>query len=459
MDRDRQPNEQLKALLTEGRLSNKAFARAVQMRADAAGDDVSIDHTSVTRWLKGGTPRTATAQHITGVLAERLGRAVTFEDAGLRAAVVYAAPLGLAYGEQAGEALDTTEQLLDGDLVEARALLTASTHDAAWSQAGLAWIVRPDDDPLPQPATGRRVGASDVQAIRRSTALFSQLDDQFGGDHGRRAVAQFIRSDVAPLLRGTYTDLTGRALFAAAAEAVHLLAWMSYDAGAHGMAQRYFIQALRLAQAGADVVFAASTLDAMSHQATYLGRFGEAAKLARAARQGSREAATPTLTAHFFAMEARALAGAGDRAGTETALCHAQQLFERRRPDDDPDFIRYFDAGELAAEIGHCYRDLKGGTRAADAARTALTGSPRSDFFVSMVQAQALLQAGDLDHACSVVREALDAGESLKSARCVQYVRRFRLALGQRAASARGAVELGDYAADNRLWIAGGTAA
>jgi hypothetical protein len=459
MLRDQKSNDRLKLLLDETRMSRKAFARAVQLRADAAGDVVSVDHTSVTRWLRGGGPRGATARHITAVLSERLGRALTLEDTGFRAVLAFAPGLGLGYNDNVGDTVDTSEQLLDGDLSEARTLLTASTNDAAWSQAGLAWMVRPDDDPLPPPVSCRRVGSSDILAIRRATALFSQMDDQFGGEHGRRAVAQFIRSDVAPLLRGTYTDLTGRALFAAAAEATHLLAWMSYDAGVHGLAQRYFIQALRLAQAGDDVLFAAGTLDAMSHQATYLGRFGEAAKLARAARQGSGQLAPPTLAAHFYAMEARALAGAGDRAGTETALSQAQHLFEHRKPDDGPTFISYFDEGELSAEIGHCYRDLDGGARAADAARLALTGSPRSDFFVTMVQAHSLLQAGGLDEACLVVRGALDAGAQLKSARCVQYVSRFRAALGQGAAKAAVALDLADYAAENRLWIAGGDAA
>jgi hypothetical protein len=290
-------------------------------------------------------------------------------------APVYSADAGLAYPNAAGEAVDVAEHLLDGELSEARALLTAPTSDAAWSEAGLAWMVRPDVEPLPAAATDLRVGASDVAILHTSTAMFSQLDDQFGGEHARRAVAQFIRSDIVPMLRGRYTDATRRALFSAAAEALHLLAWMSYDAGEHGMGQRYFVQAFRLAQAGGDDLFAASTLDAMSHQATHLHRFGEAAKLARAARHGTRQTATPTLTAHFYAMEARALAGMGDRVGTEAALSKAESQFERRRPDDDPEFIRYVDEGELAAEIGHCYRDLAGGARAVEAARQALTGS------------------------------------------------------------------------------------
>jgi hypothetical protein len=117
------------------------------------------------------------------------------------------------------------------------------------------------------------------------------------------------------------------------------------------LAQRYFIQALALAQAGGDQLLGASILDAMSHQATYTGRFAEAANLARAARTGTTGIATATLTAHFHTMEARALARLGDAKACDRALAEAVREFERRRPDDDPGWIRYFDESELAAGL------------------------------------------------------------------------------------------------------------
>jgi hypothetical protein len=88
----------------------------------------------------------------------------------------------------------------------------------------------------------------------------------------------------------------------------------------------------------------------------------------------------------------------------------------------------------------------------------ALTGSPRADFFVTMVHADALLQAKNLDKACAVARAALDAGTQLKSARCAQYVRRFREALDEKAHGARAAVELAEYAAGHPLWVRGSAA-
>ena len=245
-------------------------------------------------------------------------------------------------------------------------------------------------------------------------------------------------------------------MFSSVAEAT-LPAWMSYDAAPRSaLAQRYFIQALALAQAGGDRLLGASILDAMSHQATHTGRFAEAANLARAARTGTTGIATATLTAHFHTMEARALARLGDAKACDRALVDAVREFDRRRPDDDPGWIRYFDEAELAAEFGHCLRDLG---RAVDAARYASrsvvtdagTGFVRSDFFATMVLADAHLGAGDLEQACATALRALTEGELIRSARCVNYLRDFRQHL-TRAADATAVTDFGEQARGSRLW-------
>jgi len=211
-----------------------------------------------------------------------------------------------------------------------------------------------------------------------------------------------------------------------------------------------------LAQAGGDRLLGASILDAMSHQATHTGRFGEAASLARAARTGTAGIATPTLTAHFHTMEARALARLGDARGCDRALADAVREFERRTPDDDPAWIRYFDEAELAAEFGHCLRDLG---RASDAVRYAScgvgavdgAGFVRSDFFATMVLADAYLAAGDLEQGCATALAALSAGELIRSARCVNYLREFGRHLA-RAVDTTAVTDFQEQARESRLW-------
>ena len=236
-----------------------------------------------------------------------------------------------------------------------------------------------------------------------------------------------------------------------------LAAWMSYDSTPRSpLAQRYFIQALGLAQAAGDRLLGASILDAMSHQATYTGRFREAANLARAARAGTSGVATATLTAHFHTMEARALARLGDRKACDRALAEAVREYERRNPEDDPGWFQYFDEAELSAEFGHCLRDLG---RAADAARYASRGAgaaangafARSDFFATMVVADAYLAAGELEQACGTALVALSAGEQIRSGRCVNYLREFGDHLA-RAGNTSSVTDFRQQALGSRLW-------
>jgi len=170
------------------------------------------------------------------------------------------------------------------------------------------------------------------------------------------------------------------------------------------------VQALALAPAGDDRLLGGSILDVMSHQATFAGRYTEAATLARAALAGTRGLATPTLPAHYHAMEARALARLHDTKACGHALLETMSAFERTNPQDDPPWFQYFNESEVAAEFGQCMRDLGRPADAIQHAQSALgtTGEfVRSDFFVSLVLADAHLAAGDIDQACSVVLHAL----------------------------------------------------
>jgi transcriptional regulator with XRE-family HTH domain len=364
--------------------------------------------------------------------------------------------IGLVYPDTPSGAAENVALLWRADLSDAP-FLRARLDPDAYKDASLHWLIDPRVQPDDRTARGARIGKADVGRFRATVDLFEQLDNRFGGGHARQSLVQYLSTDADRLLHGQYTDDVGRELFSATAEATLLTAWMTYDSTpGSSLAQRYFVQAVALAQAGDDRLLGASVLDAMSHQATYTGRFDEAANLARAAMTGSRGVATATLTAHFHAMEARALARLGDAKGCDRALADAVREFEQRRPEDDPEWIRYFDESELFAEIGHCFRDLGRPVDAAMHASRSLvaldeTTFMRSDFFVMMVLADSYLDAGELEKACSVVLDALTAGEQIRSARCVGYLREFRQRLTA-AGSSRAAAEFQEQATRSRLW-------
>lgn len=75
----------------------------------------------------------------------------------------------------------------------------------------------------------------------------------------------------------------------------------------------------------------------------------------------------------------------------------------------------------------------------------------RSDFFAMMVLADVHMDAGNPEEACSVALKALSAGEQIRSARCVNYLREFRQRLA-RLEKSRLAVDFNDQAATSRLW-------
>jgi transcriptional regulator with XRE-family HTH domain len=335
---------------------------------------------------------------------------------------------GPEYPATTTQAVATAAALWQADAARSGSALSATVDPAAWNGAALSWMLGQPDRELPT-GQGRQVGPADVARVRASTALFAELDNRFGGPNARRPLINFLASGAAALLHGSYTGQVGRDLFAAVADASLLLAWTSYDSGLHGLAQRYFVHALRLAQTAGDRQLACSVMSAMSHQATFLGHLPEAANLARAAREGLRDLATPVLTAQFAAMEARARARAGDAPGCHAALAIAERAFSDPEPGRDPAFIAYFTQAELSAEIAHCFRDLGDPARAARHAALAAPSDgtfARSDYFVIMVRANALADQGDADQACAVALEALRAGQALTSARAVAYMRRFR---------------------------------
>jgi transcriptional regulator with XRE-family HTH domain len=334
---------------------------------------------------------------------------------------------GTVYPATTEQAITVTSGLWDADIRQWQELLSAPPERGAWNAAALSWLVGQHGGSLPDNDSGRAVGRADVARVRETTALFAQLDNKFGGTHARQPLLQFLNHDTAALLRGRYTEKTGRELFAAAAEATLLAAWTSYDCGLHGLAQRYFIQALRLAESAADRPLACSIMSAMSHQATYLGHFTDAVSLARAAHIGLRDRATPLLTAQFLTMEARALARSGDTRACHAALAAAERAFRPPEPGRDPEFIAYFTDAELADEIAHCFRDLGDARQAAQHAASATGGQyARSDFFAVMVLADALADQDEPEHACQTALTALQLGETLTSQRCASYVEEFR---------------------------------
>ncbi|MGW5661043.1 regulator [Streptomyces sp. NPDC003758] len=475
----RTPNRQLAALIAEAGFSNAGLARRVDQLGLEHGLDLRYDKTSVTRWLRGQQPRGTTPALIAEVFTRRLGRRLTAQDLGLDAcAPVYA---GLEFAATPEEAVDIVSGLWRKDSGS-----HAELRKIAFTPAGLVvpsrdWLIgRPDDkvarcESVPRiPAQGRpaspkfstpleqggppsrqrgqsergpgqKVTGGDIAALRSVGELFRALDNAYGGGHARQALVRYLEHEAEPMLRGTYGEQTGRRLFAAAADLTRLAGWTSYDIGAHGLAQRYFVQALRLAQAAGDRMYGAYVLVTMSRQAVYLGHGREAVQLARVAQQGVGTSAPPVVQALLHAVEARGHGVLGEVRACTSSLVRAERALESARPGDEaPYWARFFDEAQLADEFGHCHRDLQQYRAAIQHAERSLQlrapGYARSRLFCRVVLATARLGLGELDQACQLAAEAAGQAAEMRSVRATEYVRDFerRLEPYKDAAPVRG---------------------
>ncbi|MEU4271224.1 regulator [Streptomyces sp. NPDC026092] len=459
------PNRQLAALIAEAGFSNAGLARRVDQLGLEHGLDLRYDKTSVTRWLRGQQPRGTTPALIAEVFTRRLGRRLSAQDLGLDAcAPVYA---GLEFAASPEEAVDIVSGLWRKDSGS-----HAELRKIAFTPAGLVvpsrdWLIgRADDrvargeppapngrlgpdgrlaqDPRVPPqgrlsvprqrgtdrGPGQRVSSGDISALRSVGELFRTLDHAYGGGHARQALVRYLEHEAEPMLRGTYGESVGRRLFAAAADLTRLAGWTSYDIAAHGLAQRYFVQALRLAQAAGDRAYGSYVLIAMSRQAVYLGHGREAVQLARVAQQGVGSAAPPVVQALLHSVEARGHSVLGEARACGAALARAERALEAARPGDDvPYWARPFDEAQLADEFGHCHRDLQQYRAAAQHAERSLQlrapGFARSRLFCRVVLASARLGLGELDQACALGAEAAQQASEMRSARALEYVRDF----------------------------------
>ncbi|MEU6281517.1 regulator [Streptomyces sp. NPDC047028] len=478
----RTPNRQLAALIAEAGFSNAGLARRVDQLGLEHGLDLRYDKTSVTRWLRGQQPRGTTPALIAEVFTRRLGRRLTAQDLGLDAcAPVYA---GLEFAASPEEAVDIVSGLWRKDSGSHGEL-----RKIAFTPAGLVvpsrdWLIGKADDrvarertprvpaqgrpgphkPAPGPGrvesapalpprpraqaergAGHKVSGGDIAALRSVGELFRTLDDAYGGGHARQALVRYLEHECEPMLRGAYDEPTGRRLFAAAADLTRLAGWTSYDIAAHGLAQRYFVQALRLSQAAADRAYGSYVLVTMSRQAVYLGHGREAVQLARVAQQGVGTGGPPVVQALLHAAEARAHGVLGEVRACTGALVRAERALEAARPGDEvPHWARFFDEAQLADEFGHCHRDLQQFRSAAQHAERALRlrapAHARSRLFCRVVLATARLGLGELDQACTLAAEAAGQAAEMRSVRAIEYVRDFerRLEPYKDAAPARG---------------------
>ncbi|MFD3941753.1 MFS transporter [Streptomyces sp. NPDC058579] len=447
----RGPNEKLGTVLALAGISNAGLARRVNDLGAQRGLTLRYDKTSVARWVsKGMVPQGAAPHLIAAAIGQKLGRPVPLHEIGLADADP-APEVGLAFPRDVGEAVRSATELYRLDLAGRRAggggiwqSLAGSFAVSAYATPASRWLITPADssverllEPVEEPAAGEgpetgphaRVGHSDVAKLREAAEDARRWDSKYGGGDWRSSmVPECLRVDAAPLLLASYSDEVGRALFGATAELTRLAGWMAFDTGQQEAAQRYYIQALRLARAAADVPLGGYVLASMSLQATYRGFADEGVDLAQAALERNRGLATARTMSFFRLVEARAHAKASDGTAAGAALKAAEGWLERSREGDaDPSWLGFYSYDRFCADAAECYRDLKAPRQVRRFTEQALS-RPTEEFVRShglrlVVSAVAELESGNLDAACAAGTRAVEVAGRISSARTTEYVR------------------------------------
>ncbi|WP_435841394.1 hypothetical protein [Streptomyces gardneri] len=150
-----------------------------------------------------------------------------------------------------------------------------------------------------------------------NTVALGDSASELGGGHARHLTVRYLTQGVAPWPEGRFTEATGRDLFAATSQLVHLAGWMAQDEGdtpeLRGLAQRYYAYSFRLAAEAGDPELSATALRGLAVQCVDLGYRAEAVQLGEACMENGRHLDNPRAVAYYEATLANAAAQDDDR--------------------------------------------------------------------------------------------------------------------------------------------------
>jgi transcriptional regulator with XRE-family HTH domain len=310
--------------------------------------------------------------------------------------------------------------------------------DASLSLAGIAQLVHEwlvvEPPQLAEPRAGRRIGNGLVDRVERRVEQLRYIDDFVGGRDLHDLVARELRVTIGLLKSAAYTDELGRRLLIAVGELCQLAGWVASDAGLRSAAQRYYLAAMRAADAGGDRPLAAQAISSLAYQSASGDDARTAVVLARSAYEGARGTATAATQALLLERVAWAHARAGELTQTERALDAVDRAFEQRDPTEDPPWVYWLDRDEINVMAGRCYTELRRPAQAVPLLSAVLErygdSRAREAALYTSWLAESQLQAGEIDHAGAAAIRMLELADRVNSARSDERLTYLHRALG-----------------------------
>ena len=266
------------------------------------------------------------------------------------------------------------------------------------------------------------IGATEVEQLHTAARDLQTHDRLHGADALCEVGLRCLRRADNWLNHASYASSIGRELQVAYARLAQVTGWLHYDAGRQAAARHYYREALCAAQLARDVDMEVWVLEAMSQQASYVGRPREAVQLAQRAQERAAGWAPSRVSALLFVREATAWARAGDRSAFRRAFIEAENVFDPRPEGEDPHWIVFFDESELtglkAASLSYLGRHDRAVSLLQQAVdRKAASRLRRNHLWFQARLAEERLKLGDVNMSCDSVERALPAFAEITSTR------------------------------------------
>ena len=283
--------------------------------------------------------------------------------------------------------------------------------------------------------------STELASLERLVEQFRDWSSKGNGTLARKAVITQLNDATDRFHEVTPEPATWRA-FRVAAELSEVVASMSWDAGLHRSAQRYYVLSVQLAKLANDDGLAASVLAALARQCYDLGHPRDGLEIVQLAQYGSRKTATALLRSMLATREAWGYAQLWESQAFNRAIGLAEEYFSDGPSDSDPRSVQHFDAAELAGVIGGRYRDLarhepSWARKAQDYTQQALKlrhpSKLRLRTFDLIGLARTQLIAADPQRACELICQAIPLAQPWANGRVGTKLREFHQEASQYA--------------------------
>jgi transcriptional regulator with XRE-family HTH domain len=265
------------------------------------------------------------------------------------------------------------------------------------------------------------VSGEHVRLLEQAIERLEEQDAAVGADSLYETATWLYNRAFQWLQSSSYSVEVGEALQSTVGELGAWVGWMAYDAGRHPRARHHYQETLLLARMADDHPLEVRVLSYMALQSIRQERPREALQLSRTAQRIAAGWATPRLSSLLHLRAARAYAAMANEAAFLRELARAKNQFEEGPNVDDPLFINFVTAGEVAGMTALSYIDLDKPERATGYYR-AIVDNPdpvhrRNTSIYTVLLADARLRAGDVTEASEIGLGVVPVVSALDSSR------------------------------------------